>query len=220
MRKSLTLFLLSATLLAACNSEKTLSYDLTFTPTDSGKNLELVSAVERVVKRRMAALNVEGTVVVVPSPDQSAKLTAKVNGRANAKKVEETLAKPFEFDLRVQKTEEIDPNKEIGENWTTTGVTGKDIVWARVVGDRVSGQIGVELQITPEAKGRLQAVFDANVGRKVGIFVRDFLVSDFTIGTNKLQERLVVSGIPNTTVAQVFADDVNVGLQVQFTPRS
>jgi hypothetical protein len=44
------------------------------------------------------------------------------------------------------------------------------------------------------------------------------MVSKLKVGTEKIADHIIISGIPSYTVAQIFADDVNVGLHTTFEP--
>lgn len=237
MQKTLpAIFLVTALLLTACNKgPQTSSYSLAFDQYGQGRRLELISAAERVANRRIAAMGVKGTATVIPVGGISATMTAKVPDKDTADKLKTQLTDPFAFDIRVEKLPSANPAKEPLDNWQKTDITGDDIEWIQVVGDK-TGKIGAELQFTTAGRAKLEKVFAGlaasnaaaakntppsagKPARAIGIFVRDFLISKLAPQGTQVQQHVIISGIPSATIAQIFADDVNVGVHVHFVPK-
>ena len=92
------------------------------------------------------------------------------------------------------------------------------MIWIFPITNPDTKEIGAELQFNERGQKLLQDAFTGNIGKSVGIFVRDLLVSKMTISAEVLSSHILISGIPSERVAQIFADDVNVGLHAIFTP--
>ena len=48
--------------------------------------------------------------------------------------------------------------------------------------------------------------------------MRDQLVSTLLVDTDEVKDKIVIQSIPNPELAEIFSDDVNVGIHVTFTP--
>ncbi len=216
-------------ILAACGKGILAEYTLTLSPYGTEKHQELFSAVERVVQRRIASFKMDATATVSPSGDDSATLALAFNDAQSKTVLTEGIERPFSFEIKSLATGITDLSKASLSDWRTTGVTNKDLLWVQAIGDRATGKVGVELLFSDEGRKRLSAVIatlakegalkNAEAKPILGIFVRDVLISSLQVTDGILDSRIIVSGIPSPAIAQVFADDVNVGLHVTFTPR-
>lgn len=207
--------------LAACGpSKSTLTYDVTVKPLDAAKSAEIIKASERVINRRMAGAEVEGAVVtVIPTGSGAARMTLDLPNAAAVEKAQRILADGFTFDMRIEEPKTDANGSPIESNWIDTGLNGTVLTWIAPVnftGDK--GEVGVELTFNAEGRELLKKVFTDNKGKHLGIFVRDLLVSKMQIASDKPADHIVISGIPSLKVAEIFSDDVNVGLYAVFTP--
>lgn len=203
--------------LTGCGGTKTLTYSVTSNIADQSASTQLYEAAERVMTRRLAGADVkEAQVKVVPN-GSGATMTINVPNAAGVETAQRILSEPFTFDIRKE-----GPRKEgmaDGEtNWIPTGVDGTMVLWINPIQNPTTKEIGVDLHFSEEGRKGLEAAFQGNKGKEVGIFVRDLLVSKMTIAKEEVSEHIIISGIPNDRVAQIFSDDVNVGLHVTFTP--
>ena len=221
MRKTLLTGFLGALLLAGCgSSDLTAKYAATFSAVDQEKAHELVESVERVIIRKLVATGVDQNDVrvdVVPTGQGGANVTVHVKDANELEAAQALIAEHLTFDIRIEKEEKPD-GEEKPDNWIPTSLTGSSLLWVSAIGNRETGEISVELQFNEEGKKELQDVFTAAKGKNIGIFVRNLLVSKLRVAASPPSDRVVIGGIPNERVAEVFADDVNVGLRVTFLP--
>ncbi len=203
---------------SACGSSATVIREMTITSTDTSKTAELLKGAERVIVRRLAAASITKNVSAsaVPNAEQSATLTVTVPDGAAAEKVHSILDEPFTFDIRTEEPAN-DPSDPTKTEWKLSGIEGQDLQWVRVV-HASDGSIGIELLFSETGRTKLATVLTDNVGKSIGIFVRDLLVSSLTIKKGGISDHIVIDGVPSDMVAQIFADDVNVGLHVTFAP--
>ena len=201
--------------LAACIGKQTVTETMMIRSTDASKTLAISQGAERVIVRRLGAAGFKGaTAAAIPTSAKTATLTVNVQTDAAAAKTKEILAEPFTFDIRIE-----EPKSGSGDSdWIPTSITGDMLDWVQVIGDRNTGKIGIELQFSHAGQIALKSVFKKNVGKDIGIFVRDLLVSKLKIKNSVVSDRVVISGVPSEVVASIFADDVNVGLHTIFTP--
>ncbi len=202
--------------LMSCGAkQQSVTADMAIRSPDAGKTMLLIQSAERVMERRLAAAQVKGGhATAITSGPSTAKLTVRVPDAAAEVKAKDILAEPFFFDLRIEKpnTDALQPSE-----WIPTALTGSSLEWIQAVGNSTTGEVTIELQFTPEGRTLLESVFKGNVSKHIGIFVRDLLVSKLTIQTDAVTDRVIISGIPSSKVAEIFADDVNVGLRVTYT---
>ncbi len=204
--------------LSACGAKTTLSYTVHVRAPDSAKATELFRASEAVMTRRLAGATIQGgKVTVIPTGSDSATMTLELPDADAALKAQDILLEPFTFDMRIMKSAPDIKTGAPGE-WIPTALTGSSIEWIDVIGDIKTGEISLELELTQSGRTILASVFTDNAGKNLGIFVRGLLVSQIAIGTSPVTDRIVISGIPSAKVAEIFADDVNVGLRTTFTP--
>lgn len=210
------------TILAGCGSSKTLVWDLSLPKTDASRSAVLLKGAERIVVRRLAASQVDRGVSAnaVPTAVDRATLTVTVPDAAAAEKASAILREPFTFDIRKEQpaTAATGGSDTAGQTvWVPTGIEGHDLEWVQVV--RASnGNVGIELLFSATGRTKLAALLKESAGGNIGIFVRDILVSSLEVKRTAISDHIVIDGVPSEMVAQIFADDVNVGLHVTFTP--
>jgi preprotein translocase subunit SecD len=132
--------------------------------------------------------------------------------------IEHILSEKFTFDLRIEKQAPTADTADTKANWEPTPITGEYLVWAQAIGNRQSGEVSVDLEFNDAGGQLIGDVFTKNKGKYIGIFVRDLLVSKLRISDPKTTNHLLIGGIPSAKIAEIFADDVNAGLFVTYTP--
>lgn len=204
--------------LAACGTSLTLTAPATVDSTDPARIITLIQASERVLVRRLAGAEVKNAVVSVsPTEGQGAMVTMKLPDTDALDTAKRILSDPFTFEMKlaVGVHENADGVEET--DWESTGIVGNMLVWIQPVRDPKTGDLGVEMLFDDAGQTALAKTFQENAGKDLGIFVRDLLVSKLTIGTDAVTESIIISGIPSAKIAEIFADDVNVGLHVHFS---
>ena len=218
MKRYLVIAITSAVFLSACGSKPVVVYRMSLRAPDAAKAMYLIEATERVMLRRLAAAEVQGAQVsTLPVNSDSATLTMKLPNSAAAGTAERILGETFTFDIRLEKPG-ANPDQLDTSEWQPTALTGASLQWIQVIASSSTGEVGVELEFTPAGRGILESIFKGNKGKHVGIFVRDLLVSKLKIDSETVSDHIIISGIPSDRVAEIFADDVNVGLRVNFSP--
>jgi len=208
-------------LLAACSGKPVLSYSLSLRTPNAAKAMVLIQATERVLTRRLAALEVKNArVSAIPTGSGTGLLSLRLPDAKAAEDARRILAETFTFDIRIEQGQKSkgDPGNLDQSNWQPTALTGSSIEWIQAIGLSSSGEIGVELQFNAKGRQILETIFRDNQGKDAGIFVRDLLVSKIKIQGKTVSDRVIIGGIPSAKVAEIFADDVNVGLHVFYTP--
>jgi preprotein translocase subunit SecD len=208
-------------LLSACKPQASLiNYRLQFDVTDPAIRTELASASMRVIERRVetAGGKVE-TKTVEPSGDHAMlrfslsdpKLTLPLQGQ---------LTVPFQLRLmrEARKGETPAVSIEGHGSFVETGITEDHLEWIQPEADPTTGKGKVTMIFSPDGRKLMEKIFKENKGKYLALFVRGRLISKLFVNTDKLDENIVISDIPTKELATIFADDVNVGLHVQFVP--
>ncbi len=212
--------LLGCALISACAPSTTqLQYEISVDRDAPAEVVNLIEASERVMKRRVAALGVQNpNVIAIPTGNSGGTLTIDVPDEQLVTRIRDILAEQFTFDMRLELKETTPDDQNAEENWEKIGVENQHLIGVQVVSDAKTGEVAVELLFSDEGRALLTNAFAKNKGRTVGIFVRGVLVSKLKIESGAVSDHVVISGIPSAFVAQIFADDVNMGLHVAFTP--
>lgn len=209
-------FLLFVVVLSGCGNKVALQYSAEWE--DAARAGILIDSIERVLVRRFAALEIENpSVAVVPQSQTMATVTVEIPNEEDQDAVRHVFESPFTFDLRVEAgTVAVEDIETV--DWQPTGIDGSMVEWVQAVGNTQTGEVSLELQFSEDGKRILENLAATQQGKRVGIFVRDVLVSALTIQSGSFADTVVIGGIPSATVAEIFADDVNVGLHVTFSP--
>lgn len=213
------LFGLSLAFLAACGGPTTVSYRLTFDVQDPVSVEELSKATIRVAERRLDRMGAEVTEKNVVKDAGGMTLTLGVSDATSAATLTDELTAPFDLQFMAATTESgADVMVEGFGGFNATGVTGDDLTHILAHANAETGGGLVRINFTDEGREKLRGVFSENVGNTIGLFVRGRLVSALEVKDASLPNPLVIDGIPDAELAQIFADDVNVGLRVTVTP--
>ncbi|MDO8648536.1 MAG: hypothetical protein Q7R81_02010 [Candidatus Peregrinibacteria bacterium] len=205
-------------LLAACGGSTVVYYKLAIRTDTPEQRDELIAASMRVVERRLShlAANLSDKKVQVSDDEVTLKLEIDSSEAADALTAE--LIAPFS--LRVMQeapTEKADIVVEGHGGFSETGLTQKHLQWV-IAGKDEGGKGSVQLLFTPEGRTIMGKVFKENKGKSIGLFVREKLVSKLTVESAEVKDDIIITDIPSAEMAEIFADDVNVGLRVTFTP--
>lgn len=228
MRRLLSAALLTLAL-AGCSAQ-TIRLKLTFDTADVQKQSELLQAVTRVIGRRLSRW--EGVIpekLIAQQQSGSTLLTFDVGDAEARTTLVEELLKPFSLTIMTLNAEEKDlPTEAQGakagdlyveeQGWFNfTGITQEHIAWAQSGTDSQGKKGAVRLDFTDEGRTLLADVAGKNPKGIVGLFVRGKLMSKMQMEGKELQREIVIQNIPNALLADIFADDVNVGTHVTFS---
>ncbi|MSR68028.1 hypothetical protein EXS65_04395 [Candidatus Peribacteria bacterium] len=204
------------TLVACGGGQQTIIQTMTIRSPEASKTMALIQATERVMNRRLAGAGIQNAhASTIPTGTNTATLTLTLPDATAVAKANSILSEQFTFDLRI---EEPKKNEDGTSDWEPTALTGSNLLWVQAVGNNATGEIAIELQFSEAGRTILESVFSKNAGKHIGIFVRDLLVSKVSVTNGAVADTVIIGGIPSAKVAEIFSDDVNVGLLVSFTP--
>lgn len=212
--------LVSVLLLAACTTSNSVSYNLEMDVTDPEKREQLGEQSLRVIERRLARMGEIPTAQNVEVNEDEAIVSITIETQEAIEQLTKELQEPFTFNVMAQaeEGEEADIEVEGHGGFVATPVTGEDLEWSegRKEPGKATGE--VRLVFTEEGRTEMADLFAAKKGKYIGIFVRGQLISKLLVDTDELKDDIVIRDIPSPELAQIFAEDVNVGLHVMFTP--
>jgi hypothetical protein len=219
MRRTVLAGLSICVLLAACGRAVESRYRLGFNTTDTGRLTELSLGVTRIIERRLLSMGEEVRGLDVTQKSEGPELSFKVQTQAAADLLREDLAEPFKLSIMrtVKPGETATLEIDAHGGFVDTGIFEQHLEW--VIASEESDNRGrITLRFTEEGRELMRKVFKQNVGKQIGLFVRERLIAKLQVDTAELKDDIIITGIPSSELARVFADDVNVGLHVTFTP--
>lgn len=217
---ALSVFALSAAFLVGCGGPATVEYRLTFDTQDAGLTKEFTDATIRVMQRRMDHLGVDMTKQDIAKDADGVTVTIGMSDGDVADALTEELTAPFDLNIMTMAETETGADLVVEGlgGFNATDVTHEDITMVTSGSNEATGVGYVLLHFTDAGLAKMRAVFAANVGKSIGLFVRGRLVSSLEVKSAELPSPLVIDGVPNPELAAIFADDVNVGTHVTVSP--
>ena len=211
------LFLGAVCLLVGC-SNATATYRLAFKTNNAEEQQELIKESLLVMERRLESMGEKlkrqevssssGTTITIAASSKEAldALTQHLQETFNLHIMEETTAEEAEVTVEGQ------------GSFKETGITEQDFLWAQSRKNELTGLGEARLVCTDEGRQKMKELFKRSKGKNIGIFVRGQLVSKLFVQNDVFEGNIQISGIPDPELAAVFTDDVNVGINVSFTP--
>lgn len=212
--------LLTATLfLTACGATK-IAYKISFNTDNPEQQSALTLASLRVIERRLSRMGDQLLEQDMKTRDQEVVLALRIRDREASTTLTVELVKPFTLNIMEESPEKTaDTVVEGHGGFRKTDITQEHLQWVDARAHGPEGKQGmVILYFSPDGRTLMQKIFKKNKGKSIGIFVRGQLVSKLMVDTDKVQDDIVIQNIPSYEIARVFADDMNVGLHVTFTP--
>ncbi|MDD5025843.1 MAG: hypothetical protein PHH13_00535 [Candidatus Peribacteraceae bacterium] len=217
--KRLSLAIAALLLLSACKSSIPIAFTLTFRG-DSSLREALITASEGVIERRVYAIEQQRPRITVSKHGEEARMTLNVNDEQTPAILSQQLALPLEFRIMREAAENEKPDI-ITENrgaFKDMGITESALLWVKAEMEEPGAKGKLTINFNEEGKKQMQKIFTENQGKLIGLFVRGGLVSSYKATEGGLKDSIVIAGVPSFDLAEIFADDVNVGTYVTFTP--
>lgn len=212
--------LLTLTLAACGSSTTTIAYSLGFNLPDAASQQDLALASLRVIERRLDSM---GEVLIdkeVRSADGITSLVITIADPVIGSLLTEQLQTPLNFQIMEEAPEDQADLVITGQGgFKSTGVDSTSL-YAALAQEDSEGKGVITLQFSPDGREKLGQVFRRNKGKHIGMFVRGKLTSKLLVETDTLKDDIIIRDLPSAEIARIFADDLNVGLHVTFTPAS
>ncbi|MCA9370586.1 MAG: hypothetical protein KC680_01335 [Candidatus Peregrinibacteria bacterium] len=224
--KRFPFFVAFALFLTACGPA-TLSYNITFDTDNAARMTDLSLALRRVTERRLARLEANLTDFDVDHNKETLEtsVSIEVDSTKAAAQLNDELLAPFSFEMRYvvdpETEEEGDITVEGLGSFRATGVEGTHIDW--VLGEAMEGPLDqgkVIIGFTDEGVSRMQNVLHERDGTTIGLFVRGRLTASLQVDGDSITRTIEIPGLPSAELANIFADDMNVGIHMTLSPAS
>ncbi|MBI1812547.1 hypothetical protein HY285_00795 [Candidatus Peregrinibacteria bacterium] len=209
-----------ALMLAACSKNVSMvRYHITIVPANDPHGPLLIEAAQRVINRRVGAMNAKVLQAQTKVSAEQTTFAETLSDPTLNAKLTQQLQGPFSFRLmrKIDKGETPDLTTPAGDGFVETGVTEKDVEWIAAGSDPGTSTGNVDIAFTSGGQQKLKTLFLQTKGKLLGLFLRGHLVSMVT-STGDAKTSIAITGIPSAILAGIFADDVNVGVHVQFIP--
>ena len=204
-------------LLAGCEAQ-TFTYNVTLNTQDADKRSELIKAVRRVVERRLQAIGEEPSIDVRNEQGQII-VDVDVEDPIVGETLTDQLQEPFTMRIMTQVADgKGDVTIEGQGSFKESGITEKHLLWVTAGPDTNPEKGRVLLEFSEDGRKLMGQMFRQNSGKYIGLFVRNRLVSKLLVESSEVKETILITDIPSPILAEIFADDLNVGLYVIFTP--
>lgn len=205
--------------LAACASQHTARFALSFDITDKSVQQSLTATSMRVIARRVEHLNEKMLASNTETKGSGTTISVTLSTADGVATLIQELTSPFKVRVMAQtgSGETADITVRDRGGFRETGITEKDLQWVDARKNPANDKGEVRLDFTKDGQKKMQALFKQIIGHDIGLFVRDKLVSQLHVQTDSPPESIVIHDVPSADIAQVFADDMDVGLHVTFT---
>jgi len=196
--------------------------DVEFTTNGNDDRAELVLASKHVTERRLERLDTELTDFDV-TYGESATAVIKIAGTNEdaMQQLLEELTTPFIVEIRLQADEhqEGDIKVEGLGSFRATGINKEDMTWvkSRAVENDPLHHGEILLQFTDEGTKKMDTLFREHVGENIGLFIRNQLAANFAISQDSFDGAITIPNVPSAEIAEIFADDMNVSINMTFT---
>lgn len=190
------------------------TYRLSFPNADPKRLDALGAAAKRVTQRRLNALQQPNAHLELRSPT----LTACVpQAEAAADLAEQLQNSPFSFALMEQVAGSGgDIVTEQFGSFVKFGITEQQIEWVEPRASAEAGKGKAIIRFNRAGQQQLRQAYARLEGKMVGMFVRGVPMSLMTVKPGERPRSLTIDGITSAELAEIFADDVNVGTFVRF----
>lgn len=212
------LFLASVVALTACaRGPVTVQYDMSLNPAvqEPALRQQLIQAGMNVIQRRLSRLQEDTLDISVDTSGIDPRIKVGVSTQDTADQLTAELQSPFTFRLVKQITTGTGFVIEGQGTFAETGLTEKHVLWVEWAEDD-TGKGAARIVLKPEGQELMRRIIDENPDTVLGIMSRGVLMSKTL--PEKGQGEIIIRNIPNPVYAEIFADDVNVGLHSTFTP--
>lgn len=227
MKKFIPLLLVSATLVVACandaSSDAHMRYEIDTGITDTQRLEDLQQSAKRVLESRLIALGefARDVEVTRTSGGFDAKITLSGSNTAVFDTMTEKLTEPLTitFMVETENLEEADVIVAETEGFNETLLNEDHIDWVTADAHPVTESGEVTIRFTQEGLELKKEIFEEQMDNNIGVFVRNRPVYKMKVEQDDIDsDVLVLRNIPRADMAQIFADDMNVGLHTTFTP--
>jgi hypothetical protein len=217
MRRACIPLLCTSILLSACVGGKNVTFDLEFDVDDKAQQANLLMASRRVIDRRLARMGEDIEKEDISTLDGAVSITMTLSSKEGVELLIDELSEPFTLDVMGEVTETDADLVVTGHGgYKRTGLDETFFIGAEAKPDSSPGKGQVLIYLSESGMDKMGEIFKEYNGQFIGLFVRGKLVSKLLVETDEVKDQILIRDIPSLELAEIFADDVNVGLHVTF----
>jgi hypothetical protein len=217
----LALSALTALTLAACSSGEPVAvrYDINYRDLPINKVDVILDSVQHVIQGRLASLNTTPADLKVVASGSGAIATLSIPADA-ADELTRQLTSPYTLRFLRQSGSGETVTQSVAKygNFSDSGLTEEHVLWVEAGTDK-DGLGTVSIALNDAGHTLLKTLSASDAGRQYGLFAKGRLISLFTMQAS-FGGDISLEKIPSPDLAAIFADDVNVGLHVNFVRAS
>ncbi len=222
MKTRITLFLATALFLVSCQPSTTatdITYRLEIKESGKSHTEELIEAAKRSIERRLDAMGESAESINDREEAGVHYIDIDLTNDNGSGSLTAQLREPFSFEImKSVPLEDADIVVAETEGYGRTDISTADFAWLTAKGDAsVPTEKGtVEVEFTSEGLADKKALFAAELGKNVGIFVRQRPVYKLLVERADVDSDTLVMNIPQAELGYVFADDMNTSLYITY----
>ena len=164
---------------------------------------QALESARSVVERRVDFLGVAEPTVQTSRLGDSYRILIELPGLTNTEEALALLGSTAQLDFREAK---LQP-----DNFTPTGLTGKDLAKAELQFDSTTGNPQIGLTFTAEGARKFEEITGRNIGQPLAIFLDEAILSAPTVQEKISGVNAVITGTFSLAEARLFVAQLNAG---------
>jgi preprotein translocase subunit SecD len=176
---------------------------------------DALSASRDIIERRVNLFGVSEPVVKVVKTGDKHRIQVDLPGVTNINEATKLIGQTAQLNFKEGSGDQKDATLSAELSFLSltkdTGLTGKDVKKASVVFNPQDGQPQVQLTFTPEGTKKFTEITKRNIGKSVGIFLDDMILSAPTVQQEIRDSEAVISGNFTVEGAKQLSTAINSG---------
>src|SRR3989338_7073653 len=167
-----------------------------------------------IIERRVNLFGVTEPVVQTAKADESYRIVVELHGVTEVASAKELIGRTAQLDVREFTEEEATDSGFLlptTANTVASGLTGKDLEYARVTFDQATGRSVVSLEFTTEGGKLFEEITRRNLGKQLPVFIDEFPVTSPVVQDVISGGSTIISGSFTNQQAKNLAIQLNSG---------
>lgn len=181
-----------------------LVYELDYSNTPDSDKEQAVSSTVRVIEHRVNSTGVSEPVIQAGKVSGKDVVTVELPGIEDVNKAIDLIGKTAQLEFREVGDAE-------GEEWIPTGLSGKQLERASITFDQTTNKPQVSLKFNSEGQRLFGEITERNIGRPVGIFLDQEVISAPTVQSKILEGEAVITGDFSVQEVRELTNLLNAG---------
>ncbi|NLG07366.1 hypothetical protein GX553_02845 [Candidatus Peribacteria bacterium] len=223
MRTRYASAMLAFILLVACNrnGNEGITFSIDIDAIGQQYSQELLQSASRMLRRRVIAIAAQQDIQMqetdVQVEEDGTNLTVQISDEDMRQQLATEMRDPFT--MQFMEEVPLDMAEVIvaeTQGFKSIPLTEEDIAWLHIAHQDENGA-QVLITFTENGAAQKRELFAERIEQNIGIFVRGMPVYKMLVESDDAEEDTLTINIPHAELAEVFVDDVNVGLRTTFS---